>query len=201
MLMTYLPHWDHFLTTNNDEDGGFPFNSIISHSLRGCLSHSHNWFCEILHQMVAFGEAKEIPWEGDDNTLYCYRTLFYNQLGYQRNLDHEGLLTREVSGEFREMLFRKFGLPRRRTVEERKAEVVAARAQVTKVGSQDGKEQRVSRGSDDITIVFYDNKLSDRTTWKQMGSLVNKARTLEKYRNIRFIEVEKDFGDQSVAQQ
>lgn len=211
MLMTYLPHWDHFLTTNNDEDGGFPFNSVISHSLQGCLSHSHNWFCEVLHQMYAFGEAKEIPGEGDDNTLYCYRTLYYNQLGYQRNLDHEGLVTRENFGEFREMLFRKFGLPRRRTVEDRLAEREFEKSQQVKTerkgDGENGKDVNTNTsnngddGDDDTKIIFYDNKLSEQRVWKEMESLISKARELSKYSNIKFVTIKQDFRDLTVAQQ
>eukprot|EP00584_Thalassiosira_punctigera_P017249 CAMPEP_0172575604 /NCGR_PEP_ID=MMETSP1067-20121228/137296_1 /TAXON_ID=265564 ORGANISM="Thalassiosira punctigera, Strain Tpunct2005C2" /NCGR_SAMPLE_ID=MMETSP1067 /ASSEMBLY_ACC=CAM_ASM_000444 /LENGTH=674 /DNA_ID=CAMNT_0013368255 /DNA_START=325 /DNA_END=2349 /DNA_ORIENTATION=- len=201
MLMTYLPHWDKFLGGANDEDDGFPFNSVISHSLQGCLSHSHNWFCEVLHQMYAFGEAKEIPWEGDENTLYCYRELYYNQMGYQRNLDHEGLVTREVFGEFREMLFRKFGLPRRRTAEDRLAELEYERAQGKKKneGKDDGADDEQDE-NDGPKIIFYDNKLSEQTVWNQMESLISKARELEKYQNVKFVTV-KDFDELTVAQQ
>lgn len=193
MLLTYLPHWDDFLgggSEARDGEEGFPFRSVISHSLQGCLSHSHNWFCEVLHQMYAFGEAKEIPWEEDENTLYCYRELYYNQVGYNRNLDHEGLLTRETFGEFREILFRKFGLPRRRTVKDREAEAEEEKAH-GKNGDDDG---------DDTKIIFYDNKLSERTVWNEMESLISKARELEKFSDIKFVTV-KDFGGLSVAQQ
>jgi len=190
MLMGYLPHWNKWLMGGgNDDDGdqeGFPFNSVISHSLQGCLGHSHNWFCEILHQMYAFGEAKEIPWESNDSTLYCYHELLYNQVGYQRNMDHEGLVSKEVFGSFREMLFRKFALPRRRTVEDRLAE----------------KEAAGTTSSEDTKIIFYDNKLSDQqTVWKEMESLISKARELEKFQHIKFVTVNKSFDDLSVAQQ
>jgi hypothetical protein len=140
--------------------------------------------------MYAFGEAKEIPWEEDENTLYCYRELYYNQVGYNRNLDHEGLLTRETFGEFREILFRKFGLPRRRTVKDREAEAEEEKAH-GKNGDDDG---------DDTKIIFYDNKLSERTVWNEMESLISKARELEKFSDIKFVTV-KDFGELSVAQQ
>mmetsp|Transcript_27699 Transcript_27699/g.49902 ORF Transcript_27699/g.49902 Transcript_27699/m.49902 type:complete len:679 (+) Transcript_27699:453-2489(+) len=208
MLMTYLPHWDKFLEGGDYEDGqegGFPFNSVISHSLEGCLSHSHNWFCEVLHQMYAFGEkTKEIPWEADDTTLYCYKELFYNQVGYQRNLDHGGLITRENFGEFREMLFRKFGLPRRRTVEDRLAEAEYDKAQGKK-GLKNNKNNADSEDEDDdnngdTKIIFYDNKLSEQTVWNEMESLISKARELEKYQHIKFVTV-KDFHDLTVAQQ
>ncbi|KAL7542760.1 hypothetical protein ACHAXR_013092 [Thalassiosira sp. AJA248-18] len=202
MLMTYLPHWDKFLGLANEDEGtdGFPFQSVISHSLEGCLSHSHNWFCEVLHQMYAFGEAKEIPWEGDENTLYCYRELYYNQVGYQRSLDHEGLVTKKNFGEFREILFRKFGLPRRRTVEDRlaEAEFEAKTNNKGKGGNNDGN----GSGNDDGTkIIFYDNKLSEQTVWNEMESLISKARELEKFQNIKFVTAKDDFNKLSVAQQ
>lgn len=203
MLMTYLPHWDKFLMTKGEidvdaagDDGGFPFNSVISHSIQGCLSHSHNWFCEILHQMYAFGEAKEIPWENDDNTLYCYRELFYNQVGYQRNFDHEGLVTKKNFGEFREMLFRKFGLPRMRTVEGRLAEL-----EYEKTHGGQKTEGGDSSNISDVKIIFYDNKLTDQKVWNQMGTLISKARELEKYQHIKFLTVNKSFDDLTVAQQ
>eukprot|EP00571_Detonula_confervacea_P013326 CAMPEP_0172301998 /NCGR_PEP_ID=MMETSP1058-20130122/3776_1 /TAXON_ID=83371 /ORGANISM="Detonula confervacea, Strain CCMP 353" /LENGTH=718 /DNA_ID=CAMNT_0013012323 /DNA_START=210 /DNA_END=2366 /DNA_ORIENTATION=+ len=212
MLMTYLPHWDHFLGANDDEDdedeedGGFPFSSVISHSLQGCLSHSHNWFCEVLHGMHAFGTAKEIPWEGDDNTLYCYRELYYNQVGYQRNLDHEGLVTRENFGEFREILFRKFGLPRRRTVEDRLAELEFEKSQHQQGkdgggGKNGNNANNDDDGENDTKIIFYDNKLSEQTVWNEMESLISKARELEKYQNIKFVTVNQDFAKLTVAQQ
>ena len=199
MLLTYLPHWDKFLNQEGGDEGidGFPFDSVISHSVRGCLSHSHNWFCEVLHQMYAFGEAKEIPWEGDEGTLYCYKELYYNQVGYQRNLDHDGLLTKENFGEFREVLFRKFGLPRRRTVEARKeeAEYEAKTHQQGKKGGDDDADD-----GDDTKIIFYDNKLSQQTVWNEMESLISKARELEKFQNVKFVTV-KNFDDLTVAQQ
>mmetsp|Transcript_7573 Transcript_7573/g.16372 ORF Transcript_7573/g.16372 Transcript_7573/m.16372 type:complete len:681 (-) Transcript_7573:1472-3514(-) len=204
MLMTYLPHWDKFLggSRGDGDNGGFPFSSVISHSLQGCLSHSHDWFCEILHQMYAFGEAKEIPWEDNENTLYCYRELYYNQVGYQRNLDHEGLVTREVFGEFREMLFRKFGLPRRRTVEDRLEELEYEKAQGKKnEGDENNADDADGEDDDNGTkIIFYDNKMSEQTVWNQMESLISKARGLEKYQNIKFV-TQKDFNRLSVAQQ
>lgn len=213
MLLTYLPHWDNWLNGNDVDDAfvedeseenssgntkGFPFDSVISHSLQGCLSHSHNWFCEILHQMYAFGEAKEIPWESDDNTLYCYRELFYNQVGYQRNLNHEGLITKENFGEMREMLFRKFALPRRRTVEDRLAE-----KEYEKIHGGGGNTNKNDDGhEDDTKIIFYDNKLSDQTVWNQMEVLISKARELEKYSHIKFVTVKDQvFVDLPVAQQ
>lgn len=202
MLMTYLPHWADFLEGDGDDDSekGFPFNSVISHSLQGCLSHSHNWFCEVLHQMYAFGEAKEIPWEGDDNTLYCYRELFTNQLGYQRNLEHEGLVTKENFGNFRELLFRKFGLPRRRTVEDRLADAEYE----AKKNNGETKKKKGGEDNDeevDTKIIFYDNKLSEQTVWNEMESLISKARELEKFQHIKFVTVDRDFNDLSVAQQ
>ena len=202
MLFTYLPHWDKFLSSADSDEGtdGFPFNSVISHSLQGCLSHSHNWFCEVLHQMYAFGEAKEIPWEGDANTLYCYRELYYNQVGYQRNLDHEGLITKEIFGEFREMLFRKFGLPRRRTVKDRLADAeYEAKSNSNNQGDKDS--ENATAAVPETKIFFYDNKLSDQTVWNEMESLVSKARELEKYQNIKFVTVNTDFNDLSAAHQ
>lgn len=183
MLMTYIPHWDKFFRGGDD----FPFDSVISHSLEGCLSHSHHWVCEVLHQIGAFGMAKEIVWEPDDLTLYCYRQLYYNQVGYNRNLDREGHVTRENFGEFREVLFRKFGLPRRRTVKDRKSE-----AEI---------ERRNGNPVDNSTkIIFLDNKISDQAIWSEMDSLISTARSLEKFQNFKFVTI-RNLSDLTVAQQ
>ncbi|KAL7515001.1 hypothetical protein ACHAXN_012851 [Cyclotella atomus] len=194
MLMTYLPHWDNFR-----EEWNFPFDAVISHSLQGCLSHSHNWFCEVLHQMNAFGPAKEIPWEPNDTTLYCFKELIYNEVGYQRNLDQGDLVNREILGEFREILFRKFALPRRRTVEDRKEEAEA----IASLSDAEKKEDGIDVESiipSETKIIFYDNKLSQQTKWNEMESLITKARSLEKYSNIKFVTVD-DFSTLTVAQQ
>ena len=227
MLLTYLPHWDKFLVGDDEEgdDAGFPFESVISHSLKGCLSHSRDWFCEVLHQMYAFGEAKEIPWESDENTLYCYKELFYNEVGYyQRTIDNDGtgggngsLVTKKMFGDFREMLFRKFGLPRRRTVELREEEAEFEKAHQgggsgsgTKTTSEEGVEGGggdsdgdgdSTSGTDDTKIIFYDNKLSEHAVWSEMESLISTVRELEKYQNVKFVTVNGDFSDLTVAQQ
>lgn len=122
-------------------------------------------------------------------------------MGYQRNLDHEGLITRENFGEFREMLFRKFGLPRRRTVEDRLEELEYDKEQAAKNQAQGGEEQANGSGNNDTKIIFYDNKLSEHAVWNQMESLVSNVRELEKYQHIKFITVDKNFNDLSVAQQ
>jgi hypothetical protein len=194
MLMTYLPHWDQY----RGGDTEFPFDAVISHSLQGCLSHSHNWFCEVLHQMNAFGPAKEIPWEPDESTLYCFEELIYNEVGYQRNLDQGDLVNREILGEFREMLFRKFALPRRRTVEDRKEEEEALAEMTPAQKKKEGIE--VGSSSSKTKIIFYDNKLSQQTKWNEMESLISKARSLEKYQHIKFVTVD-DFSALTVAQQ
>ena len=194
MLMTYLPHWDQY----RGGDTEFPFDAVISHSLQGCLSHSHNWFCEVLHQMNAFGPAKEIPWEPDESTLYCFEELIYNEVGYQRNLDQGDLVNREILGEFREMLFRKFALPRRRTVEDRKEEEEALAEMTPAQKKKEGIE--VGSSSSKTKIIFYDNKLSQQTKWNEMESLITKARSLEKYQHIKFVTVD-DFSALTVAQQ
>lgn len=193
MLMTYLPHWDRFR-----DKWDFPFDAVISHSLQGCLSHSHNWFCEVLHQMNAFGPAKEIPWEPDDKTLYCFKELIYNEVGYQRNLDRGDLVNRETLGEFREILFRKFALPRRRTAEDRKEEAEAIAELTDAQKKREGIDTDTS--SSQSKIIFYDNKLSQQTKWNEMESLISKARSLEKYQNIKFVTVD-DFSRLTVAQQ
>ena len=205
MLLTYLPHWQKFMeSSEEDNKDGFPFDGVISHSLEGCLSHSHNWFCEVLHQMSAFGHAKEIPWENDENTLYCYTELFYNQVGYQRDLDQDGLVTRETFLNFRELLFRKFGLPRRPTLEDRLADAEVEKmypeGKTKETAGEEGDSDDAADGGD-TKIIFYDNRLGDSTVWNEMESLISKARGLEKYQNIKFVTVSEKFDDMTVAQQ
>jgi hypothetical protein len=178
MLMTYIPFMKKYHSR-----GEFPFESLISHSVQGCLSHSHHPFCELLHQLAAFGSTQEIPWEADEKTLYCYKTLYYNQVGYNKYLEHEGHVTKETFGGLRDNLFIKFGLPRKRTVEDR--------AQDAKVEGQDLLGTK---------IIFYDKKSKEQTHWTDMEDVIAQAKLLEKYEDITFVTV-KDFEDLSVAQQ
>ena len=177
MLFTYLPYWKKY------EKQEFPFTSLISHSVKGCVSHSHHPFCELLHQMAAFWEVQDLTWESDENTLYCYKTLYYNQLGYNRNLENEGHVTKETFGGLREVLFNRFGLPRRRTVE--------AREKDAKIEGQDLLGTK---------IILYDKKAKDETLWIDMEELVAQAKALEKYQDVTFVTL-KEFDDLSVAQQ
>jgi len=193
MLMTYLPHWDQFRG-----EWDFPFDAVISHSLQGCLSHSHHWFCEVLHQMNAFGPAKEIPWEPDDSTLYCFEALIYNEVGYQRDLNDDTFVNREILGEFREILFRKFALPRRRTVEDRLEEAKALAGMTSDEKEREGIDIGSLGGKP--KIIFYDNTLGQQMRWNEMKPLIDKARSYEKYKNVTFVTVN-DFGTLTVAQQ
>eukprot|EP00573_Skeletonema_grethae_P002033 CAMPEP_0201691074 /NCGR_PEP_ID=MMETSP0578-20130828/4333_1 /ASSEMBLY_ACC=CAM_ASM_000663 /TAXON_ID=267565 /ORGANISM="Skeletonema grethea, Strain CCMP 1804" /LENGTH=623 /DNA_ID=CAMNT_0048176205 /DNA_START=250 /DNA_END=2121 /DNA_ORIENTATION=- len=177
MLMTYLPFWRTF------EKNDFPFDSLISHSVKGCVSHSRHPFCELLHQMAAFWEVQDLPWESNENTLYCYKTLYVNQEGYNRNLEHDGHVTKEVFGRLREILFNSFGLPRRRTVEDREKDA--------KIEGQDLLGTK---------IILYDKKSKDETYWTDMEAVVTQAKSLEKYQDVTFVVVE-EFDDLSVAQQ
>jgi hypothetical protein len=131
--------------------------------------------------------------------LYCFKELIYNEVGYQRNLDQGDLVNREILGEFREILFRKFALPRRRTVEDRKEEADA----IASLSDAEKKEDGIDVESiipSETKIIFYDNKLSQQTKWNEMESLITKARSLEKYSNIKFVTVD-DFSTLTVAQQ
>ena len=177
MMMTYLPFW------NKYKGGDYPFDSLVSHSVKGCVSHSHHPFCELLHQMAAFWEIQDLTWEPDENTLYCYKTLYYNQVGYNRNLEREGHVTKGTFGGLREVLFTRFGLPRRRTVE--------AREKDAKIEGQDLLGTK---------IIMYDKKSKGETYWTDMEALITQAKSLEKYQDVTFVTV-KDFEDLSVAQQ
>jgi len=177
MLMTYLPFWKKY------EMNEFPFTSLISHSVKGCISHSHHPFCELLHQMAAFWEVQDLSWESNENTLYCYKTLYYNQVGYNRNLEHEGHVTKEVFGGLRENLFNRFGLPRRRTVEARE-----------KAAAIEGQDLLGTK------IILYDKTSRDETHWTDMEAVITEAKSLDKYKDVTFVVV-KDFDDLSVAHQ
>lgn len=177
MLMTFLPFWKKY------KGNEFPWTSLISHSVKGCVSHSHHPFCELLHQMAAFWEIQDLTWEPDENTLYCYKTLYYNQEGYNRNLQHEGHVTKEAFTGLRETLFNRFGLPRRRSVEARKEDA--------KIEGQDLLGTK---------IILYDKKSKDETYWTDMEAVITQAKSLEKYQDVTFVTV-KDFEDLSVAQQ
>jgi hypothetical protein len=107
-------------------------------------------------------------------------------------------VNRETLGEFREILFRKFALPRRRTAEDRKEEAEAIAELTDAQKKREGIDTDTS--SSQSKIIFYDNKLSQQTKWNEMESLISKARSLEKYQNIKFVTVD-DFSRLTVAQQ
>ena len=171
MLLTYLPYWDSFR-----KDSSFPFDSVISHSVEHCLTHSKNWLCEILHQMGALGYSRQLPWERDDNTLYCFKSMYYNQLGYQRNLEHDGL-SKEVMDAFRDELFKNLALPGPRDMSE-----------IYKKDAKLGLKRP-------INIALYDGK----TVWKDLYKLVTNVQSMKKYHNIQFNYI--DDLDGPVAEQ
>mmetsp|Transcript_6581 Transcript_6581/g.11057 ORF Transcript_6581/g.11057 Transcript_6581/m.11057 type:complete len:600 (-) Transcript_6581:25-1824(-) len=103
-LFTYLPYWHVF------RKNGYPFDNVFSKSVQGCLSHSRNWFCELTHQMGAFGYARETNWEETHATLYCFKNLYFSQ---QTSSD-PGQVTKQIMDEFRDEIFSHFGLPRSR---------------------------------------------------------------------------------------
>ena len=174
MLLTYLPHWHKF-----QSDGNFPFDSVISHSVQGCLTHSKNWLCEVLHQIRGFGFAKEIPWERKDTTLYCFKTIYYNQLEYQRDLNHEGVLDKAIMDDFRDELFSHLALPGPRDP--------------TEIWKKDLKVG-IKRP---INIALYGNGNSE---WSNLQTLVNITRREKTYHIVEFNVVE-DFDELTVAEQ
>ena len=172
MLLTYLPYWDSF----RGEDSTFPFDSVISHSVDGCLTHSKNWLCEILHHLGAMGYSRQLPWERDDNTLYCFTSMYYNELGYQRNLKHDGL-SKEIMDAFRDELFTNLALPSPRDMSE-----------IYKKDAKLGLKRP-------INIALYDGK----TVWKDLYKLVSNVQSMKKYHNIQFNYI--DDLDGPVAEQ
>ena len=99
-LFTYLPYWHVF------RKNGYPFHSVFSKSVQGCLSHSRNWFCELTHQMGAFSYAREVNWEETHATLYCFKSLYFTQ----QSPTYSGQVTKQIMNEFRDEIFTHFGL-------------------------------------------------------------------------------------------
>lgn len=171
MLLTFLPYWNTWQKSST-----YPFDSVISHSVQGCLTHSKNWLCEVLHQMGALGSSRQIPWERSDSTLYCYNRLYYNQLEYQRKLEHKGLVTKDVMDNFRDELFRNMALPSPRDqslIREKDAKIGLKRP---------------------INIVLFDGEI----TWPGLGKLIRSAKS-KKYHHIEFTSV--DYFDGPLAEQ
>lgn len=175
-LFSYLPHWHQY--RSNDK---FPFDGVLSHSVEGCLSHSRNWLCELLHHMSAFGSAKEILWEQSPDTLYCFRSLQVNRLGYQRSLNG-GQITKGMMDELRDVLFRSMALPRPRDMQE-------IRQKDAKLG--------MTRS---FKIAMYANLNHGLNVWNNMHELVAKAKGMTKYHGVEFSVVE-DFNELTVAEQ
>ena len=175
-LFSYLPHWHHYRTTND-----YPFDAILSHSVEGCLSHSRNWLCEILHHMSAFGSAKEVIWEETPHTLYCFRNLQVNRMGYQHSLSG-GQITKSMMDELRDVLFRSMALPRPRDMNE-------IRIKDAKLG--------IARP---FKIVLYANSNHETNVWENMNDLVVEARGMTKYHGVEFTVVD-DFNELTVAEQ
>mmetsp|Transcript_4966 Transcript_4966/g.9720 ORF Transcript_4966/g.9720 Transcript_4966/m.9720 type:complete len:662 (-) Transcript_4966:135-2120(-) len=174
-LLTYLPHWHKW----RSDYKGVPFQSVISHSVEGCLKHSRNWFCELTHQIQAFGYARELQWERKDTTLYCYKSLYYNQLEYQRDLNHEGLVTKAVMDDFRDELFRNFALTAPRDMSE-----------VWKKDAQLGMKRP-------LNIALYAN---GENGWKDLDKLISSTRSMKKYQGVQFNLID-NFDDLTVAEQ
>ena len=146
-LFTYLPYWHVY------RKEGFPFNNVFSKSVQGCLSHSRNWFCELSHQMGAFGYARETNWEENQSTLYCFKSLYYNQLEYQKTLSHTRQITKEIMDEFRDEIFSHFGLrPRDRK------EIIE-------------KDRKLA-----MRILLYANESGDKNRWDDLVKLVGKVK-------------------------
>jgi hypothetical protein len=174
-LFSYLPHWHTFRTTS------YPFDGILSHSVEGCLSHSRNWLCEILHHMTAFGIAQEILWEQSPDTLYCFRSLYVSEMGYHRSLEG-GAVTKSLLDEFRDELFRSMALPRPRDMSEMRKK---------------DAELGMTRP---FKIAFFANAYHSTNVWNGMEELVIQARGMTKYHGVEFIAIE-SLEDLTVAEQ
>ena len=174
-LLSYLPHWHTYRSTE------YPFDGILSHSVEGCLSHSRNWLCEVLHHMSAFGSAKEIIWEESPKTLYCFRELHVNRMGYARSLGG-GQISKSMMDELRDVLFRSMALPRPRDMNE-------IRVKDAKLGM-----------TRPFKIALYSNSNHGRNVWENMDELVIEARGNNKYHGVEFTVVD-DLNELTVAEQ
>lgn len=144
-LFTYLPYWHVF------RKKGYPFDSVFSKSVQGCLSHSRNWFCELTHQMGAFGYARETNWEETHATLYCFKNLYYNQ----QTFSYSRLVTKQIMDEFRDEVFSHFGLPRPR---DRKDIIEKDRQQLA------------------MRILLHANENGDSNRWDGLDALVKSVK-------------------------
>ena len=175
MNFTYLLHWHKF----KNDDHSFLFDSVISHSVQGCLTpSSNNWLCQVLHPMNGFGQAQKLPW-GKESTLYCYKTLYYNQLGYQHDLKHKGLIDKWTMNEFRDELFMELGLPVPR-------DASSIRMAEAKLGM-----------NRPIKITLF---AEGKNVWKDLNALVNNAQQMKKYHNVSFDVIE-NLNNLAVAKQ
>mmetsp|Transcript_14496 Transcript_14496/g.30503 ORF Transcript_14496/g.30503 Transcript_14496/m.30503 type:complete len:664 (-) Transcript_14496:104-2095(-) len=178
-LLTYIPHWHIY----KNDDNNFPFKRVLSHSVEGCLSHSRNWFCELTHQLGAYGHAKEILWETTDDTLYCFKSLFYNQLEYQRNLAHDELLNKAIMDDFRDELNRNFALSRPRDM--------------TEIRKKDAKLGMTRP----MKIALYGGDGSNGSyAWNNLEELVQNTQSLKKYHGI-VLDLVTDLNERTIAEQ
>ncbi|KAL3802856.1 hypothetical protein HJC23_007633 [Cyclotella cryptica] len=175
-LFSYLPYWHAFRSSQS-----YPFDGILSHSVEGCLSHSRNWLCEILHHISAFGSAKEILWEQSPDTLYCFRSLYINAMGYQRSLS-SGQLNKPLMDEFRDELFRSLALPRPRDMNE-------IRKKDAKLGM-----------TRPFRIALHANAQHSINVWTGMEDHVVRARGMTKYHGVEFTTID-SFDELTVAEQ
>eukprot|EP00574_Skeletonema_japonicum_P013981 CAMPEP_0201719030 /NCGR_PEP_ID=MMETSP0593-20130828/4372_1 /ASSEMBLY_ACC=CAM_ASM_000672 /TAXON_ID=267983 /ORGANISM="Skeletonema japonicum, Strain CCMP2506" /LENGTH=608 /DNA_ID=CAMNT_0048209421 /DNA_START=91 /DNA_END=1917 /DNA_ORIENTATION=+ len=140
-LFTYLPYWHVF------RKEGYPFDSVFSKSVQGCLSHSRNWFCELTHQMGAFGYARETNWEETHATMYCFKNLYFNQ----QSFSYSRQITKQIMDEFRDEVFSHFGLPRSRD-----------RKDITE---KDGQQLA-------MRILLHANKTGENNRWDGLDKLI-----------------------------
>ena len=131
--------------------------------------------------MSAFGSAKEILWEQSPDTLYCFRSLYVNTMGYQRSLSG-GQLTKPMMDEFRDELFRSFALPRPRDMNE-------IRKKDAKLGM-----------TRPLKIALYANAQHSTNVWTGMEDLVVKSRGMTKYHGVEFTTVD-SFDELTGAEQ
>mmetsp|Transcript_2236 Transcript_2236/g.4538 ORF Transcript_2236/g.4538 Transcript_2236/m.4538 type:complete len:552 (+) Transcript_2236:3-1658(+) len=218
-LLTYLPHWYEFRFgkggSNHKSSGDFPFDYVVLNSVKNCLSKnnsSEHWYCQILRSIDAFGVAEELPVDGtnaNSTTLVCYENLLTLHLSLPR-LNHysmESLPNKNVFDAFRDVLFKKFKLPRYWKKGRRDNLVASLGGTLSNHNNND--QASIQNRKDSTTnqqtkrhyrFLFYAHEPSGRRVWTNMNSLLAAAQVQTKYRQIDFQTVY-DFGNLNIQQQ
>ncbi|KAL7546610.1 hypothetical protein ACHAWF_009943, partial [Thalassiosira exigua] len=173
-MLDVLPYWHAFKLR-----GSFPFEAVASLSHPKCMTDDEGWYCSILRAMNAFGDAVEEYPPGQDGsnntTLYCYKNVTLNHVALQRSLAYEQQIPKPMFDDFRDVLFKEFGLDRERRFHFNR-----------------GNAKRSKK------ILLYAHESSARRVWLGLKRLIQRIRP--RYNHVVFDEID-DFGTLKVRQQ